>query len=158
MSNDLIALPLTENLPLDIPSAPTTSPIVVRPIGEAEGFRRLEAMRSRMGIAPQQPSAGEDHERLRKEADVVDAARRSQAEIRRHVDSYLKEHFETIGADIANVVIAQVNERILKGVAGLEEAQAIRLDQLAADIRKQLRVFAREAWSPAKKAKAKRGR
>jgi len=127
--------------------------IIVRPLTSAEGFRRL-AM-ARMG-QPSNESDAERTARARAEADVVDAARRSQAEIRRHVDSYLKEHFENIAADVAALVIERTHERILAGVAALQETQQIQLDRIAADVRAQLRAFARQAWgkpTPARRAR-----
>lgn len=99
------------------------------------------------------PTEGLEEKRQRelREADVVEAARRSQAEIRRHVDSYLKEHYETIAADIAEVVIKRTHETILKGIAGMQEQQLIQLDRIASDVRAQLRAFVREGWVEANK-------
>ena len=132
--------------------------ITVRPLSVDEGLRRLR-QRSELakGHAAPSESAQDRHSREAREADVVEAARRSQAEIRRHVDSYLKEHFETIAADIATVVVNQVHDRILRGVAEMQETQAIAIDRLAADVRAQMRAFARGAWgskpaSPARRA------
>ncbi|HZU84178.1 MAG TPA: hypothetical protein VE987_14715 [Polyangiaceae bacterium] len=127
--------------------------VLARPLDEREGFRRLERMRQfmrRPGVAaPPASTAGEAEKRERemREAEVTEAARRSQAEIRRHVDAYLKEHFEGIVTDVANVVVEHVHDRLMKGIAGLQENQAIRLDQIAADMRAQLRAFIRDAWA-----------
>jgi hypothetical protein len=133
--------------------------IIVRPMTSAEGFRRIAL--ARMG-EPATETDAERTARSKAEADVVDAARRSQAEIRRHVDSYLKEHFENIAADVAALVIERVHERVLAGVASLQETQQIALDRIAADVRSQLRAFARGAWgkqsTPARRATKGAGR
>ena len=128
--------------------------VVSRPLSVDEGFRRL-AQRQRLAMGePAHESEAQKRARDLREADVVEAARRSQAEIRRHVDSYLKEHFETIAAEVASVVVDQVHERLVRGVAAMEETQSIALDRIAADVRAQLRAFTRSAWgnSPAQRA------
>ncbi len=126
----------------------------VRTLSEQEGFRRLANARMRNGVAPADPETSEARaERERREADVVDAARRSQAEIRRHVDSYLKEHFENIAADVASVVVDQIHARLSRGLAAQQEAQAFALDRIAADVRAQLRAFTRSAWGKPTTAK-----
>jgi len=123
-----------------------------RPLSVEEGLRRLQqrATLARFGVSVPAEGLEEKHAREVREADVVEAARRSQAEIRRHVDSYLKEHFETIAADIATVVVRQVHERLLKGEAAIQEQQMIHLDRIAGDVRRDLRAFMRGAWSEAK--------
>jgi hypothetical protein len=126
-----------------------------RDLSQEEGMRRLnerrEAFMARIkgqaGPSYDAAAQKEREDRAAREADVVDAARRSQAEIRRHVDAYLKEHFETIAADIANVLLKQVNERITRGLLAAAETQAITLDRIAGDMRAQLRAFLRTAWS-----------
>jgi hypothetical protein len=132
-----------------------SSHITRRPLAVDEGMRRLEQRRRLAMGEPAYESEAAKRMRDLREADVVDAARRSQAEIRRHVDTYLKEHFETIAADIASVVVDQVHERLVRGVASMQEAQAIAMARIAADMRAQLRAFAREAWGskPAKPAR-----
>lgn len=132
----------------------------IRPLPVEEGFRRLAQRRflAAQGLAVPAGTPGDEEKRQReaREADVVDAARRSQAEIRRHVDSYLKEHFENISADVASVVVDVVHERILKGVAAMQEQQVIALDRIASDVRAQFRAFAKEAWGPAPAKQARR--
>jgi hypothetical protein len=130
--------------------------ITVRPLSSAEGFRRLAARQRALAGEPTPESDAERALRAQREADVVEAARRSQAEIRRHVDSYLKEHFETLVADVTNLVIERVMERFMRGLSGMQETQAVQLDRMASDVRAQLRAFARKAWGPAPAKKAQR--
>ena len=126
--------------------------VKVRPLSVDEGLRRIQQRRELQAKASLSPlymtveSPEDRHAREVREADVVAAARRSQAEIRRHIDAYLKEHFETIAADIAAVVVQQVHERLIAGAAAQAEAQAITLDRIAADMRREMRAFARAAW------------
>ncbi len=123
------------------------SNITIRPLSVEEGLRRIRQRAELAKLAQVPTESPEDkHAREAREADVVEAARRSQAEIRRHIDSYLKEYFETIAADVASVVVKQVHERILKGVAAMQEVQQIELDRMAASVRAQLRAFMRRAW------------
>lgn len=128
--------------------------ILVRPIAEQDGFTRLRRLALRH---TQSEGAEARREREVREADVTEAARRSQAEIRRHVDAYLKEHFEGIAADIANLCIERMSQRIAQGFEGVSEAQQIALDRMAANIRTMFRAFARKAWSdPSKEARRAR--
>ena len=101
------------------------------------------------------PTEGEEQRRQRelREADVVEAARRSQAEIRRHVDSYLKEYMEVIAGDIAAVILKRATEAVVKGIAGMQEQQVISLDRVASDVRSQMRRFFRDGFVPAKPAR-----
>lgn len=123
--------------------------VLVRPIDQDEGFARFKRMAMRH---TQSEGAEERRQREVREADVVEAARRSQAEIRRHVDSYLKEHFEGIASDIANLCLERMTQRIAQGFEGVSEAQQIALDRMAADIRRMFRAFSRAAWSDPSKA------
>lgn len=127
--------------------------VVIRPLPVEEGMRRL-AERTRLAAQPNVPDAEEQRRKREvREADVVDAARRSQAEIRRHVDGYLKEYFETAAREFMDVLIERTSEQLLKGVVGMQEQQAIQLDRIGADMRAQMRAFAREAFPVQKKAK-----
>lgn len=146
---------VSEDRPLATAPPEAPAPYRRRDLSAEEATRRIaecrEAFMARMrgqaGPSLDAAAQREREERAAREADVVEAARRSQAEIRRHVDAYLKEHFETIAADIADVLIARVNERITKGLAAAAEAQAIGLDRIAGDMRRQVRAFFRAAWS-----------
>ena len=146
--------------------------IAVRPIHTPEALARLEERLARhqqhrvaavvkdgetFGITFDGVQPAEDESaklaRAKAEADVVDAARRSQAEIRRHVDSYLKEHFEGLVSAVTGSVLTQVTERVMAGIAAGQETQQIALDRIAADVRAQLRAYARGVTSPKKGAK-----
>jgi hypothetical protein len=146
--------------------------IVIRPVHTPEALTRLEERLGRMqqrkvavvphgadafGVEFAGVDAVEDEQkklaREVAEADVVAAARRSQAEIRRHVDSYLKEHFEGLVATVTSAVLAQVTSRVMEGISAQQEAQGIALDRIAADVRSQLRAFARGVAKPKKGAK-----
>jgi hypothetical protein len=151
--------------------------IVVRPIHTEDALARLQERLQRhqqravaaisqsgetfglefTGVLP----AEDDSAKLARaaaEADVVDAARRSQAEIRRHVDSYLKEHFEGLVAAVTSTVIAQVTARIMGGITAQQESQQLALDRIAADVRAQLRAYTRGvAAKPKPKKGGKRG-
>lgn len=154
--------------------------MVVRPIHDAAALARLEERLQRheqrkvAAVVRDGDSFGLTFEgvqsveyesaklaRAKAEADVVDAARRSQAEIRRHVDSYLKEHFEGLVSAVTGAVLTQVTERVMSGIAAGQESQQIALDRIAADVRAQLRAYARgmapkKAKKGAKHGKAKR--
>jgi hypothetical protein len=140
-------VPVFDAEPLDVPERT----IVVRQVDEAETKRRLAAIqrmdhrRKLANMVTYGTSEGEEEKRSRevREADVVAAARRSQAEIRRHVDSYLKEHLENIVAEVANLVVARTTERVEVGIAALEEQVTIRLDRVAAETRRQVEAFCR---------------
>jgi hypothetical protein len=149
--------------------------IVVRPIHTPDALARLEERLQRhqqravaavpqngetFGIEFAGVEATEEHSaklaRAAAEADVVDAARRSQAEIRRHVDSYLKEHFEGLVAAVTSTVIAQVTARVMSGITAQQESQQIALDRIAADVRAQLRAYTRGVAQAKPKKGAKR--
>lgn len=119
--------------------------ITVRPLPMAEGLRRLEQRRKLADMVHHGTSEGEEQKRLREvqEADVVAAARRSQAEIRRHVDAYLKEHLEIIVAEVAQLVVARTTERVEAGIAAVQENVQIQLDRIAADVRRQVEGYMR---------------
>ncbi len=145
---------LSENRPVDLaPFEPAPSNVVIRPLSQEEGMRRIEErrqafmarLRGQSGPSEDAAALRERQERARAEADVVEAARRSQAEIRRHVDAYLKEALEPLISDLAQVVIERVTERVAKGFAGASEAQAIALDRMSSDLRTMFRAFARSA-------------
>lgn len=107
------------------------------------------------GVSQPDPATLEANaKRAAAEADVVAAARRSQAEIRRHVDAYLKEHLEPIVADVTRSVVAAINESVVKGIAGLEESQQIALDRMAANVRRGASAFHRAAWEKPKATRA----
>jgi hypothetical protein len=154
--------------------------MITRPIHTADALARLEERlnhraQRKVAVVPHGGESfgvefvGVEHpqgeaERLARaaaEADVVAAARRSQLEIRRHVDAYLKEHFETLAAQVTSAVLAEVTSRVTSGIAAAAETQGLALDRLAADIRSQLRAYARGvAHGPKdpKKAGGKRAR
>lgn len=119
--------------------------IVVRPLPMAEGMRRLDQRRKLADMVTHGTTEGEEDKRRRevREADVVEAARRSQAEIRRHVDAYLKEHLEVIVGQIAELVVARTTERVEAGIAGVQESVQIQLDRIAFDVRRQVEGFMR---------------
>ena len=132
--------------------------IVRRPLAVSEGMRRLEQRRA---LAARQVEEGEPSygiqaaepladklARAKAEADVVAAARRSQIEIRRHVDAYLKEHFEGIVGDVAKQVTQRVLEEFARATAEMHESQAIALDRLSADVRARVSKFAKSASTP----------
>lgn len=151
--------------------------IAIRPIHTPEALARLEERLSRhqqhrvaavptngesFGITFEGVQPVEDESarlaRAKSEADVVDAARRSQAEIRRHVDSYLKEHFEGLVATVTNAVLTQVTSRVMDGIAAQAESQQLALDRIAADVRAQLRAYTRGVAQNPKKGAKKRAR
>jgi uncharacterized NAD(P)/FAD-binding protein YdhS len=148
-------------VPVDNPGMETRAVVVRRPIPVEDGLRRL-AERQRLAKTPEELDAvarvvqaaeqAAHQARLAAETDVVDAARRSQAEIRRHVDSYLKEHFEEHAGLFADAVLAKATEMLGKAVAAMQESQAFALDRIAADVRAQVRAIER-AISPPKRAK-----
>lgn len=150
--------------------------MIVRPVHTPEALARLEERLARhqqhkvaavptngesFGITFEGVQPVEDDStklaRAKAEADVVDAARRSQAEIRRHVDSYLKEHFEGVVATVTSAVLTQVTSRVMEGIAAQQEIQQIALDRIAADVRAQLRAYTRGVAQKPKKG-AKRGK
>jgi hypothetical protein len=138
-------------------------PLATRPLPMAEGLRRIQERARLASMQVHATTEGEEQKRLRelREADVVEAARRSQAEIRRHVDAYLKEHFETVVADVSEVVVAQITERVMRGIAGVQEAAQVHLDRQAAEMRAQMRAFMRAAWPKQpkmRKPSARRGK
>lgn len=154
-------------VPKDHEVVPEKSSIIVKPLEQDVGLRRIAEARDRLNVLrqtlPTMPQEDAEARRIRevREADVVEAARRSQAEIRRHVDSYLKEHFETLVADVANAVTTRVHEHVTRGIAAMQETQQIQIDRIAADMRAQLRAFTRAAYGKPKAAKVtakKRGK
>jgi len=144
--------PGVELVPL-VGLAPGT--IAVRPLSQAEGFRRI-ALRAQVA-QPSPETIEANAKRAAAEADVVAAARRSQAEIRRHVDAYLKEHLEPIVADVVKAVAERTTETTMRGLAGLAESQQIALDKMAADVRRGLEAFARGAYGKPKAKRAWKG-
>lgn len=83
-----------------------------------------------------------------READVVEAARRSQAEIRRHVDSYLKENLEKIVKEAFAVVLAQTTERVEAGIAAMVEAGHVYRDRMRTDLLNEVREEAAALLKP----------
>lgn len=120
---------------------------VVRQLDAIEAHSRFIA---RHQAAQEIATVGQEERlaRAKAEADVVDAARRSQAEIRRHVQSYLKEELEPIVAGIVADIAKQMTATLIKGLAGIEESQAIRLDDIAAGVRRNLLAFAKGGAAP----------
>jgi hypothetical protein len=122
-------------------------------------LRELRAQRVMGALARPVEEEEAKRQRAKDEADVVAAARRSQAEIRRHVDAYLKEHFEGLAGDVAEVTIKSVSDKLLGAIHGLEERNQIQLDRMGAHLRAMVRTLVRELGKPAKTAKrAKRAR
>lgn len=141
--------------PVDIDGIPNARMYATKPVAQdivkarvEDAFEQKRANFNRMlqqRFGPIAPTEGAEEKRQRdlREADVVEAARRSQAEIRRHVDAYLKEHLEVIAGDIASVILKRATEAVVKGIAGMQEQQMISLDRIASDVRSQMRAFFR---------------
>lgn len=130
---------------------------MTRTLTHEEGDERFRKMLEKRfgpqgGFAPTE-GAEEKRQRELREADVVEAARRSQGEIRRHVDAYLKEHLEVIAGDIATVILKRATEAVVKGIAGMQEQQMISLDRIASDVRSQMRRFFGDGFAPPKPAR-----
>ncbi len=109
------------------------------------GLARLDQRRRLANMAQNGTTEGQEEKRARevREADVVEAARRSQAEIRRHVDAYLKEHLEVLVGEVAALVVARTTERVEAGIAAVQENVQIQLDRIRADVRSQVNAFLR---------------
>lgn len=130
-----------------VPQPDETPFHVIKRVDAVEAHARFIA---RHQAAQEIATVGQDERiaRAKAEADVVDAARRSQAEIRRHVQTYLKEELEPIVAGIVADIAKQMTATLIKGLAGIEESQAIRLDDIAAGVRRNLLAFAKGGCAP----------